>query len=111
MSWQYATLEIAAVQMTTNTLDPDASSPDNAEWQIHAIGPAGEVLIEEYRPYRMGWARLYAELLNRLGGDGWELVHFAGPQGALYPTAYVHSTGVYTSVVETRFVFRRPARP
>ena len=103
-------MEISAVQLSTNTLDPESSSHDTSEWQVYAIGPSGEMIFEEYRPYQVAWGRLFAEHLNRLGQDGWELVHSAGPQNALYPTAYVHSTGAYTSVVEARFVFRRPAK-
>lgn len=110
MAWEYATLEISAVQLSTDTLEPESSSHDTAEWQAYAIGPTGELLFEEYRPYHIAWARLFAEHLNRLGREGWELVHGTGPQNARYPTAYVHSTGAYTSVVESRFVFRRPAR-
>ena len=110
MAWEYATLEISAVQLSTNALDPESSGHDTAEWQAYAVGPSGELIFEEYRPYRIPWARLFAEHLNRMGRDDWELVESAGPQNALYPTAYVHSSGAYTSVVETRFVFRRPAK-
>jgi hypothetical protein len=108
-SWEYATLEISAVQLATGSLDPAASSHDTAEWQAYAIGPEDELLFEEYRPYRVPWARLFAEHLNRLGRDGWELVAFGGPQHALYPTGYAHSSGTHPTVVESRFVLRRAA--
>jgi hypothetical protein len=99
-AWEYATLEISAVGATE---DPGADRGETAEWQIYAIGPAGELILEEFRPYRVAWARVYAEQLNRLGQQGWELVGFAGPQAALVPMGTAHH------VVETRFVLRRPA--
>jgi hypothetical protein len=108
-AWEYATLEISAVQLAKADLDPSSSSHETAEWQAYAIGPKDELIFEEYRPYSVPWARLFAEHLNRLGRDGWELVQFGGPQHALYPTGYVHSSGTYTTVVESRFVLRRPA--
>jgi hypothetical protein len=108
-AWEYATLEISAVQLAGDGLDPTSSSHETAEWQAYAIGPKDELLFEEYRPYSVPWTRLFAEHLNRLGRDGWELVEFGGPHHALYPTGYVHSTGTYTTVVESRFVLRRPA--
>jgi hypothetical protein len=98
--WEYATLEISAVG-----LDEDGT----AEWQIYAIGPSDELILEEYRPYRVAWARVYAEQLNRLGRHGWELVALAGPQNALVPSAPGRPPGTAHHVVETRFVLRRPA--
>ena len=102
--WEYATLEISAVG-----LDGDPPGGDAAEWQIYAIGPSGELILEEYRPYRVAWARVYAEQLNRLGRQGWELVALAGPQNALVPSAAGRAPGTAHHVVETRFVLRRPA--
>jgi len=99
--WEYATLEISAVG-----LDEDGT----AEWQIYAIGPSDELILEEYRPYRVAWARVYAEQLNRLGRQGWELVALAGPQNALVPSASGRAPGTAHHVVETRFVLRRPAQ-
>jgi hypothetical protein len=96
--WEYATLEISAV----GAEDAGADRGETAEWQIYAIGPAGELILEEFRPYRVAWARVYAEQLNRLGQQGWELVGFAGPQPAPVPMGTAHH------VVETRFVLRRP---
>ncbi|PVZ09072.1 hypothetical protein [Actinomycetospora cinnamomea] len=106
--WEYATLEISAVGLD----DGDAAAGergDSAEWQIYAIGPSGELILEEYRPYRVAWARVYAEQLNRLGKQGWEVVAFAGPQNALVPSAPGLGVGTAPHVVETRFVLRRPA--
>jgi hypothetical protein len=97
--WEYATLEISAV----GAEDPGADPVGTAEWQIYAIGPAGELMLEEFRPYRVAWARVYAEQLNRLGQQGWELVGFVGPQAAPVPM------GTARHVVETRFVLRRHA--
>jgi hypothetical protein len=106
--WEYATLEISAVGLDDG--DPPAGERgDTAEWQIYAIGPSGELLLEEYRPYRVAWARVYAEQLNRLGRQGWEVVGFAGPQNALVPSAPGRAPGTAHHVVETRFVLRRPA--
>jgi hypothetical protein len=99
-AWEYATLEISAVGLSE---DAGADRAETVEWQIYAIGPAGELILEEFRPYRVAWARVYAEQLNRLGQQGWELVGFAGPQAALVPRGTAHH------VVETRFVLRRPA--
>jgi hypothetical protein len=104
-AWEYATLEISAVGLA----EGDTSGGDPAEWQIYAIGPSGELILEEYRPYRVAWARVYAEQLNRLGQQGWELVGFAGPQHALVPAAPGLGVGTAPHVVETRFVLRRPA--
>ncbi|MDD7968268.1 hypothetical protein [Actinomycetospora lemnae] len=104
-AWEYATLEISAVGLS----DDAAAGGESAEWQIYAIGPAGELLLEEYRPYRVAWARVYAEQLNHLGRQGWELVALAGPQGALVPSAPGRAPGAAPHVVETRFVLRRPA--
>ena len=103
-AWEYATLEISAVG-----LSEDAAGEVGAEWQIYAIGPSDELILEEYRPYRVAWARVYAEQLNRLGQQGWELVALAGPQGALVPSAPGRAPGTAPHVVETRFVLRRPA--
>lgn len=103
-AWEYATLEISAVG-----LSGDAAGEGDAEWQIYAIGPSDELILEEYRPYRVAWARVYAEQLNRLGRQGWEVVGFAGPQGALVPSAPGRAAGTASHVVETRFVLRRPA--
>jgi hypothetical protein len=98
--WEYATLEISAVGLDEG---------GTAEWQIYAIGPSGELILEEYRPYQVAWARVYAEQLNRLGRQGWELVALAGPQNALVPSAPGSAPGTAHHVVETRFVLRRPA--
>ncbi len=46
--WEYATLEISAVGLAEG-----APAGEDAEWQIYAIGPSGELLLEEYRPYRV----------------------------------------------------------
>ena len=103
-AWEYATLEISAVG-----LSEDAAGEVGAEWQIYAIGPSDELILEEYRPYRVAWAHVYAEQLNRLGQQGWELVALVGPQGALVPSAPGRAPGTAPHVVETRFVLRRPA--
>ncbi|MHC1560911.1 hypothetical protein ACR9E3_18280 [Actinomycetospora sp. C-140] len=103
-AWEYATLEISAVGLAEDA-PAGGDRGDAAEWQIYAIGPAGELILEEFRPYRVAWARVYAEQLNRLGQQGWELVGLAGPQHAPVPTA----PGTAHHVVETRFVLRRPA--
>lgn len=57
----------------------------------------------------MAWARVYAEQLNLLGRQGWELVALAGPQNAPVPSAPGGATASAPHVVETRFVLRRPA--
>jgi hypothetical protein len=108
-AWEYATLEISAVGLAEDAA-AGGDRGDTAEWQIYAIGPAGELLLEEFRPYRVAWARVYAEQLNRLGQHGWELVGLAGPQVALVPGAPGRPAGPAHHVVETRFVLRRPAR-
>ena len=102
-AWEYATLEISAVG-----LSEDAAGEVGAEWQIYAIGPSDELILEEYRPYRVAWARVYAEALNRLGRLGWELAAVVGPQEALVPTAPGRPAATAGHVVETRFVLRRP---
>jgi hypothetical protein len=101
-TWEYATLEISAVGLS-------GAQDAEAEWQIYAIGPAGELILEEFRPYRVAWARVYAEQLNLLGRQGWELVALAGPQNALVPSVPGGAAASAHHVVETRFVLRRPA--
>lgn len=108
-AWEYATLEISAVGLAEGA--GAGEHGETAEWQIYAVGPAGELLLEEFRPYRVAWARVYAEQLNRLGQQGWELVALAGPQGALVPSVpggTAGTVGTAHHVVETRFVLRRP---
>jgi hypothetical protein len=101
--WEYATLEISAVVLA------GGAAAESAEWQIYAIGPAGELLFESYQPYRVAWARVYAEHLNRLGREGWEVTGQVGPQQALVPTPPGDAVaGIAPHVVETRFVLRRP---
>ncbi|MDD7918922.1 hypothetical protein [Actinomycetospora callitridis] len=52
---------------------------------------------------------MYAEQLNLLGRQGWEVVALAGPQNALVPSVPGGAAASASHVVETRFVLRRPA--
>lgn len=109
-AWEYATLDISAVQLSTQRFDPGASSSASAEWQVYAIGPDDQQLYRESHRYTVPWARIFASYLNRMGADDWELVSVSGPRNALFPTADPNSAGFYTSVVESRLVFKRPGR-